>query len=145
MLLFTVDEHVFYSGLESADSSPSASPQSKGVFACAFMMASVCTKLQGDDIGAQRYCELGRDHIDEAMRGEPTQHLVSALLLLHLLPPQQSKAGQSLAHITLAQRLAEFLPGLSTVVRFASAGLKYMHACTSGDVLWPPHQATIGV
>lgn len=141
-----VDEEAFYASLNSLEQSPAPDALSShsSILACAYTMLCVSTKLEEDESGALSYFERARDYLDLSMREEPTQHLVSALLVMHLLPPSTAKQGQGLIHVTLAHRLAGFIPSVSIPIRFCSSGMRYMQACTNGEMLWPPSQASIG-
>jgi hypothetical protein len=91
------DEEFFYTGLRTLDSryGSAEAAGSSGVLACAYMILAVSTKLLGDEPGSQRYFAQARKCMDLAMHADPSQHLVSALLILYLLPPTTASPAQA--------------------------------------------------
>ena len=82
--------------------------------ACAFMLLCVASTLAGDAASAHAHYQLARECVDVAVGERPSQHLISALLLMALMTmPLGRDHSEALGHSALAQRLASFVPDLS--------------------------------
>ena len=138
---FTVDEALFFADIESH---PAMSQRTPGLQACTLMILSACSKLTGDERRALNYFDRARNFVDRSMRDEPCQHIVSALMIMILMPPSDVRHRQTLMYATLAHSLAELIPGMSVMVRFSSSALRFLQACINGEVIWPSAQASIG-
>jgi hypothetical protein len=90
--------------------------EAPGLRVCCYMLLCVGSRLQGKHRAAKRYYDMARASIGPAYQ-QPTQHLVSALLLMTILTRSACPDDtQALLHSSLALRMARSLRDLSPEV-----------------------------
>lgn len=98
-------------GHSEAVNSPSEFPAC--LRACTFMLLCVASIRAGDGAAADANYQMARECVDVAVGERPSQHLISALLLMALLSlPLGRSESEALENSAFAQRLSEFVPGL---------------------------------
>ena len=84
-----------------------------GLSACAFMLLCVASMLDGDAAAAEANYGFARECVDVAVGDRPSQHLISALLLMAVMStPLGRHHSEAVGYSALAQRLASFAPDL---------------------------------
>jgi hypothetical protein len=133
-VLRAVEEAFFYAAIDAADASQSdtsggggsCSPwscaEAPGLRVCCYMLLCVGSKLHGKHRAAKRYYDMARASIGPAYQ-QPTQHLVSALLLMTILTRSVCPDDdQAMLHAALALRMADLVPELSPEVKCKGEG-----------------------
>ena len=118
-----------------------------GLRACAFMLLCMSSKLQGDTASAVTYYGRAQDCIDAALSQLPTQHFVSALLLLSLMAlPIGRDQSDAISFSAMAQGLASCIPGLDSEIFFTASCYRSKNlALAFNAVSWPASRPSIGM
>lgn len=118
-----------------------------GLRACAFMLHCMSCKLHGDAASAVAYYGRAQDCIDAALSQLPTQHLVSALLLLSLMAlPIGRDQSDAISFSAMAQGLASCTPGIDSEIFFTASCYRSKNlALAFNAVSWPASRPSIGM
>lgn len=158
----TVDPTHFFSALEAELRRDSGRPQSRAkhdwsatdgasaaVRAAYFLLVSVVSRHRSDAVAEEEYRKYALRFIDAAMAERPTQHLVTALLLMSLthvfgLSGSGFDGGSTFARLALS--VSGGVHGLSIEI---GATVEIFAQCTTAlrfaaEVEWPPLQNPIG-
>lgn len=141
-----VDEESFLTALgEPAHQAP------YGLRSCAFALLSLTCRLVGGDVAlADSYVQRALRCLDRSMCEQPNRHLVSALLLVAVMPPPNGHCGGSCDDISasvyaaLATHFSDLSPDLCSEVRLAAAVIGVMAKSSPSSILWPASTKPIG-
>jgi hypothetical protein len=119
---FAVDKALFMGDIATAGQAHSTGvAEPAGLRVCFYMVLCVGSKLRGDHRLAKRYYYMARASTSPAYQ-QPTQHLVSALLLMTILTRSVCRdAAQAALHAVLAKKVADSLSKLTPEVRGSSS------------------------
>ena len=128
---------------------PSRASAPGGLRACFFAARWFLCRMRGDSAAGQASAFAAAvDSIDVALATErPSQHLVSALLLLSIISLFEG-GGEAATFAGLAQRLGGFVQGLCPSIAFSAALFPKKTASVQKRpheaVVWPPLESPIG-
>jgi hypothetical protein len=106
-----------------------------GFRVCYYTLLCVGAKVQGRYSLAKRYYELARAYIGPCF-SQPSQHLVSALLLMTMITRSMcSDVQQAALHAALAMKMAEMVP-VTPEIRMVARIFTYAHS-PEQSAAWP--------
>lgn len=117
-----------------------------GLRACAFMLLCIANTLAGDSAAAEANYSLARMCVDVGVAERPSQHLISALLIMAIMTsPLGRDHSEALSHSALAQRLAAFVPDICPDISLSAACFWSKNsAIHDNSIVWPACRPRIG-
>lgn len=147
-----VDGLHFFSALQAAvghGTAVTARAAPSGLRACYFALQCMVGRTLGDERAAAASYESAIRYVESSMKEPPSQHLVSALLMLSIYSiscGEDQSIDAACTFASLARSLSDFVVDMSPVVGFSAAvfARKMIALRDERDIVWPPLRCPIG-
>jgi hypothetical protein len=147
-----VDGLHFFSALQAAvghGTAVTARAAPSGLRACYFALQCIVGRTLGDERAAAASYESAIRYVESSMKEPPSQHLVSALLMLSIYSiscGEDQSIDAACTFASLARSLSDFVVDMSPVVGFSAAvfARKMIALRDERDIVWPPLRCPIG-
>ena len=146
-LVKLVDGPRLFHALGSGDAAVWPPESQSSLQACAFMLLCMKSKIAEDVAAAEMHFSRAQEYVNASMSERPSQHLISALLLMSMMAQPLGRARTDAAvHAALAQSLSTFVHSICPDIYFSAACLSSKNSDVHSDAIaWPARSMQIGM